>query len=666
VTRPRRPDTVTLLALAFLALIVIAAVAAPLIAPYPPNQVDYAATFQGPSAQHLLGTDELGRDLLSRVIYGGQISLVGVFEALAVYLLLGVPAGLAAGYFGGWFDRLVVWLAEISFSLPQIVIVLAVLSVFSNGADAAMLVLGLLGAPGLAVMVRGAAEAVRREQYIAAARTSGLRSWQILVRHVLPRVSGTIVVQASLFAGLALIFQTGLEFLGLGADPPNPSWGEMVATGSHNIARDAWMIVPAGLVITFAVLAFNLLGDAIRDARARSWSAPIPTAAAAGGAKALSLEGAAGERGELAPDLELVATPARNGFAAAPAAEQPLTTRERRHDALLWVEGLSVAAVNRAGERVPLVEAVSFDLDAGRALGIVGESGCGKTLTTLAITGSLPRSLEVVGGEWAFDGQPLDDASEAELRALRGSQISVISQEPVATLDPSFTVGGQVAEVVRRHQGGSRKQAQAKAIELLGKVRLPKAEQVAKRYPHELSGGMAQRVAIAAALAGNPRLLIADEPTTALDPTVQAEILDLLRSLQHEAGLAVILVSHDWGVVADLCDAAIVMYAGQVVEEADVTTLFDSPRHPYTSGLIESNPYHAGSRRTALPMISGAVPAPGQWPSYCHFAPRCPYRQEDCLAGPIAEQAAGKEHWARCIHHDRVGAVLAEEELRHA
>jgi peptide/nickel transport system permease protein len=315
---------------------------------------------------------------------------------------------------------------------------------------------------------------------------------------------------------------------------------------------------------------------------------------------------------------------------------------------------------------VPLVEGVSFELAAGQALGIVGESGCGKTLTTLALTGSLPEPLEVVGGEWAFDGQTLSDAGEERMRALRGSQISVISQEPVATLDPSFAVGAQVAEVVRRHRGCSRPEAKAAAVELLAEVRLPRPEQVARKFPHELSGGMAQRVAIAAALAGEPCLLIADEPTTALDPTVQAEILDLLRTLRQESDLAVILVSHDWGVIADLCDSAIVMYAGEVVEEAEFGALFEAPSHPYTSGMIESNPYHATARQAALPMIAGSVPAPGQWPPYCHFAPRCPYAQADCTAGPIAEQEVGSGHWARCIHHERVKAPEAREKIHHA
>ena len=638
-----RHDAVTLVAVGFLALVVLVTIAAPLVAPYAPNANDYGAALQLPSGEHLLGTDQLGRDLLSRLIYGGRVSLVGVLEAMVVYLALGIPAGLIAGYRGGWLDAAIVWIADVSFSLPQIVVVLAVLALFSNGTSAGMLVLGLIAAPGLAVMVRGATQAVRREQYIAAARVSGLRTSQILVRHVLPRVTGPIIVQTSLFAGGALIFQTGLEFLGLGANPPTASWGSMVADGSQYIARDAWMIVPGGLMVTLVIVALGLLGDAVRDARAgaRSSSARTPAAGARAGA----------------PAAVVSEDPAQGPASGLSRAADP--------NALLAVEGLSISLTTGSGAEVPLVEDVTFDVAAGSALGIVGESGCGKTLTALALTGSLPSGVHVVGGTVTFDGRQLHALGESQLRKLRGAEISTISQEPIASLDPSFSAGAQVAEVVRRHTGASRKEAAAEALRLLEFVKLPDPRAVARKYPHELSGGMAQRVSIAAALAGGPRLLIADEPTTALDATVQAEILDLLRSLQQETGLAIVIVSHDWGVIADMCDAAIVMYAGQVVEAADVATIFHAPRHPYTRALIESNPHYAKERRRALPMISGVVPPAGSWPAGCHFADRCAFRQSDCTAGRIAEEQAGEDHWTRCLHHDELEQLQTPEASVH-
>jgi peptide/nickel transport system permease protein len=632
-----RHDAVTLAAVGFLSLVVLVTIAAPLVAPHAPSANDYRAAFQLPSGGHLLGTDQLGRDLLSRLIYGGRISLVGVLEAMVVYLVLGLPVGLIAGYRGGWLDAAVVWIADVSFSLPQIVIVLAVLALFSNGTSAGMLVLGLLAAPGLAVMVRGATQAVRREQYIAAARVSGLHTWQILVRHVLPRVSGPIIVQTSLFAGAALLFQTALEFLGLGAHPPTPSWGSMVADGAQFLGRDGWMMVPGGVMITLMIVAFGLLGDAVHDARAgaRSASARVRTT-----------------REQPVP-VAVVSEPVREPARGLSRAADP--------DALLAVEGLSISLTSGSGAQIPLVEDVTFDLAAGRALGLVGESGCGKTLTALALTGPLPRGVHVVGGTVTYDGQQLHGLGEAQLRKLRGAEISMISQEPIASLDPSFSAGAQVAEVVRRHTGASRKQATAEALRLLELVKLPDPRAVARKYPHELSGGMAQRVSIAAALAGGPRLLIADEPTTALDTTVQAGILDLLRSLQQETGLAIVLVSHDWGVIADMCDAALVMYAGQVVEATDLATIFHAPRHPYTRALIESNPHYAKTPRSALPMIPGTVPPPGSWPVGCHFAARCTFCQPDCTARRIAEEQAGEGHWTRCLHHEELEQLETPE-----
>ncbi len=658
-----RHDAIVVAAVGFLALLAIAAIAAPLLAPQDPNALDYGASLQLPNAHHLLGTDQLGRDLLSRLIYGGRVSLVGVVEALVVYLAIGVPAGLLAGYLGGRLDAAVVWVADVSFSLPQIIVVLAVLALFSNGTSAGMLVLGLLGAPGLAVMVRGATQAVRREQYIAAARVSGLRTRQILVRHVLPRVSGPLIVQVALFAGTALIFQTGLEFLGLGAHPPTASWGSMVADGSRFIAADPWMIVPGGLVVTCAIVALGLAGDAVRDARpgVRLGVAPLPVAGAP--------EAGLAARGTAHDELgDVVADPAPHPTAARIVAEvEPARGggRAPSSDALLAVEGLSLALTTPTGATVPLVQDVTFELAAGHVLGIVGESGCGKTLTALALTGSLPPAVRITSGSVTFDGRPLQGMGESQLSRLRGAEISTISQEPVASLDPSFSVGAQVAEVVRRHTGVSRRQARAEMLRLLERVKLPDPQRTARRYPHELSGGMAQRVGIAAALAGGPRLLIADEPTTALDPTVQAEILDLLRTLQRDTGLAVVIVSHDWGVVADLCDAALVMYAGQVVETADIATIFDAPRHPYTRALMESNPHHAPQRQSVLPMIPGAVPAVGHWPAGCRFAARCGFCQDDCTRAPIAEQHAGEGHWTRCIHHDRLEALERPEATAH-
>ena len=601
---------------AFLVGVVGVAIVAPLVLPGVAREQagDLLSVRQGPSWQHLLGTDSLGRDVLDRLLYGTQVTMVGVAEALLVVLALGVPFGLAAGYFGGWLDRTVSWLADLAFSMPAIVIILVVLSVFPQSMLAAMVTFGVLAAPGLMRVVRSATLPVREELYIAAAQVSGLSRPYIVTRHVLPRIAGVVIVQASLLAAAALLVQTGLSFLNLLVQVPAPSWGGMVADGISVIVLQPWLIWPPGIAIALTVLAFGLLGDAVRDATTESWSAPVHRK--------------------------------RRTAARRDRATVPLPVSDR----LLSVEGLTVDFPSPAGP-VRVVDDATFEIGLGETVGLVGESGCGKTVTAMSILGLLPGAGEITAGRILFEGRDLAAASEQELRRVRGREIGLVSQEPMVGLNPAFRVGWQIAHILRVHQGLSRGEARVCAIELLGRVRLPESELVAQRYPHELSGGMAQRVAIARALAGEPKLLIADEPTTALDVTVQAEILELLRECQLERRMSILLVTHDWGVVADLCERAVVMYAGQVVERADLRPIFREPLHPYTEALLASNPHNAPESRV-LPTIPGAVPRPGAWPEGCHFNPRCSYATDACRSRPIPLQHPLRDRETRCIHHE--------------
>jgi peptide/nickel transport system permease protein len=322
---------------------------------------------------------------------------------------------------------------------------------------------------------------------------------------------------------------------------------------------------------------------------------------------------------------------------------------------LLSVQGLTVAF--SGGHRdITVVRDVSFDLAPGEALGIVGESGCGKTVTARSLLGLLPAGGHVTAGSALFAGLDLAAASERDFSRIRGQMIALISQDPMSGLDPSFRVGSQLAEVIRCHSALTRGQARARAAELLGMVNLPEPQDTLSRYPHELSGGMAQRVSIALALAGSPSLLIADEPTTALDATVQAEILVLLRELRERLGMAIILVTHDWGVLADLCDRAIVMYAGEVVEAASVAEIYASPRHPYTEGLLAANP-HLAPVADMLPAIPGSVPPPSAWPDGCHFHPRCRYATKECASRSIPLTAPASGRLTRCIHPDKMAGA---------
>jgi peptide/nickel transport system ATP-binding protein len=314
---------------------------------------------------------------------------------------------------------------------------------------------------------------------------------------------------------------------------------------------------------------------------------------------------------------------------------------------LLEVRGLRTVFAGEQGE-VRAVDGVDLALARGRTLGIVGESGCGKSVTALSIMGLVPQPPgRIAGGEVLFEGEDLLKVPSARLRALRGDKLAMIFQEPMTSLNPAFAVGDQIAETLLRHRKMSRKEARREAIEMLRRVRIPSPERRAHDYPHQLSGGMRQRVMIAMALACGPKLLIADEPTTALDVTIQAQILELMRALRSEMGSAIILITHDLGVIAELADDVIVMYAGQVIERCEAARLFAEPQHPYTIGLLGSIPrLHVEQERLAA--IEGFVPDPVAPPSGCRFHPRCPFAVEKCRQETPPLMEVTKEHYAAC------------------
>ena len=556
----RRP--LLMAALLVVLIVTVAVYAAPLIAPAPPLQQDLFHSFAGPSAAHPLGTDDLGRDILSRLLYGGQPSLTGVAIAVGVFAVVGMVLGVLAGYLLGWADRIISPVLDIMLSVPGIIVILAVLAVFNQNIYVAMLVLGLFASANLARVVRSSCIALREELFVDAARVSGLGPVRIMTRHVLPGLTGLLLVQMSLFAGIALGVQTGLGFLGLGTQPPQPSWGGMVSDASQVIQQHPSFLLITGGVIGVMTIAFGLIGDGLRD-----------------------LEADRRRRPGSAPPVGVMA----------PRAGQPAVAFPGDPSALLTVRDYSVAFETAAGPRT-VVDSISFTVLPGEVFGIVGESGSGKTVTALSLLGLLPGSGAVTGGTAWLGGQRISQVTERDLLKVRGHEIGLVSQEPMVALDPHYTVGSQLCEVVRRvSDAQGRAAVRDRALALLTSVHLPQPDDVMRRYPHQLSGGMLQRAAIALALAGAPRLLIADEPTTALDVTVQSGILDLLRSLREERDMGIILVTHDLGDVADLCDRALVMRDGRIVEQGTVDEIFYAPKDPYTRALIASTPNIARS-----------------------------------------------------------------------
>ncbi|WP_433228097.1 dipeptide/oligopeptide/nickel ABC transporter permease/ATP-binding protein [Micromonospora sp. CA-248260] len=635
----RRP--LVLLAVLWLLLVLACALHPELVTGRDPVDQDLPAALGGPSAAHPLGTDRLGQDLLSRLAYGAAGTLWGVLVAVLTATVVGVGLGLLAGYLGGVVDALVGRLADLLFSLPAIVILLVVVAVFPGDVTTAMLTFGLLLSSGLIRVVRAATRSTREELFIAAARLAGLSTPQILRRHVLPRLRGLVIVQASLVAAIALVMQASLAFLGFGPPPPEPSWGGMIDEARMVIVRHPWALVPPGLAVALTVLSFVLLGDAARDGATAAWATT----------KLARRRRRSGRRGTHPTGS---APPHPVGSAPAHPVEPPPAGRPGHADTLLSVRRLSVQLPGGPGRGArtgtTVVSDVDLDVGPGEIVGLVGESGCGKTVTALSILG-LPPGDGQLTGSCHFAGLDLVRAGDRQWRTVRGRRIGYVAQDPMVSLDPTLRVGVQLAEAVRRHTGLGRRSARARVLALLRDVGLPEPDTAARRYPHQLSGGMAQRVAIAIALAGDPELLIADEPTTALDVTRQAEILALLARTSRERRLAVLLVTHDLGVVAALCDRAVVMYAGQVVESCPVTELFARPRHPYTRGLLAADP-HRASRAGRLPTITGTVPAPGQWPTGCRFAPRCPLATESCRHAPVPLDRLGPAHAVRCVRPD--------------
>ncbi|WCN05041.1 dipeptide/oligopeptide/nickel ABC transporter permease/ATP-binding protein [Streptomyces sp. M92] len=540
---------------AVLLLLVAAVLLAPWLAPQDPSAASLGNAFAGPGGAHPLGTDSAGRDILSRVLYGGRNTLGGAVIALGIALALGVPAGLYAGYRGGRFDSAANWAVDLVMALPAMVVLLASRAILGPNVWALMVVLGVLAAPSFHRLVRGVVAGVRKELYIDAARVSGLSDARIVSRHVLIVVRGPVIIQVALVAGVAIGLQAGLEFLGIGSGS-SATWGAMLNEAFQNIQRAPLLMLWPGLALGLTNGALVLFASALRD----------------------GLEDHSGQP-SARPRPVRRTTPA------------PAPTGERSPDGraeLLSVRGLTVAYAQPDGTDKQVVHGVDLDVRAGEIVGLVGESGSGKTQTAFAVLGILPDGGRIAGGSVLVGGAELVGLPERERRALRGRTAAYVPQEPMSNLDPAFTVGSQLLEPMRHLLGLSRRDAARRALELLRLVEIPDPERTLRLYPHQISGGMAQRVLIAGAMSCDPGLLIADEPTTALDVRVQADILDLLRRLQRDRGLGVLLVTHDLGVVADLCDRVAVMNGGRIVETGTAEQVLHSPQDAYTRTLLDA------------------------------------------------------------------------------
>ena len=549
--------------LSYLLIVVALAVLAPWVAPMDPNQTDPMLIMSGPDAHHLLGTDSAGRDILSRLIWGAQTTLIAALVVVITSIAIGVPSGLIAGYYGGKFDTIASWIANMIMSLPSMIVLLAFRVAVGPSIVLMMVMFGILIAPGFFRLTRTAVMGVRNELYVDAARVSGLSDSRIIARHIFTVVRAPIIIQSAMISGIAISIQSGLEFLGLG-DTTMISWGVMINDGFRNIFISPLLVLWPALVISITIAAFALFGNSVRDA--------------------------------LEDSQKIKARRQRKNKSANPAkdaASQATAAPAGAGNHLLEVSHLSVGYPQADGSLKTVVGDVSFHVDKGEVLGIVGESGSGKSQTAFSILGLLPSNAKIAAGHIIFDGTDLvspdgGKISQKEMAKFRGKRIAYIPQEPMSNLDPSFTIGYQLVRPLVINLGISKKEAKERVLRLLDLVGINNSARVFKSYPHEVSGGMAQRVLIAGAISSEPDLLIADEPTTALDVTVQAEVLDLLRDLQKRLGMGMMLVTHNFGVVADLADRVVVMQYGRVVESGAVRDVLRSPQEEYTKVLLSS------------------------------------------------------------------------------
>jgi ABC-type dipeptide/oligopeptide/nickel transport system ATPase component/ABC-type dipeptide/oligopeptide/nickel transport system permease subunit len=574
-----------LVALAVLAAVLLLAMFAPVLAPFDENHANIAKTLSGPDGVNILGTDSAGRDVWSRLLYGARLTLLSALLCAAVAIGIGLPTGLLAGYYDGRFDTASNWVVSVLMSLPGLIVLLAIRAAFGPSVWIAMVAFGILISPSYFRLTRGATQSVRHELYVDAARVSGLSDARIIRRHVLSVVRAPIIIQTAAVCGIAIAVQSGLEFLGLG-DPGKATWGVMLNEGFKNVYLKPDLLLWPALIMALTIGALVLLGNAIRDA--------LEDAEQVSEVKALDdAETTATTAAALGATAGAVGVHQGPGKFRKRAPVEPPPVEEGTEPHLVKVSHLGIGYPQADGRIIKVVDDVSFHVDRGEVLGIVGESGSGKSQTAYSILGLLPDSARIVAGSIQFDGTytvaPSDDRVEqGRLTPLRGRRISYIPQEPMSNLDPAFTLGHQLAIPMVRVLGISKAEARQRALALLADVGIPDPERTFGSYPHEVSGGMAQRVLIAGAVSCRPDLIIADEPTTALDVTVQAEVLDLLRDLQGRFDVGVILVTHDFGVVADLCDRVAVMQEGRLVEEGSVGQIMRSPEHPYTRMLLDS------------------------------------------------------------------------------
>lgn len=619
------------ISLVVLILIVMIAVFANILAPHNPLEIFTAR--QAPDAQFLFGTDDKGRDVLSRMMYGARYSLIIGLGATAFALVCGSIIGAVAAVARKWVSEVIMRILDVIMSFPGIALAATFVLVFGNSVPSLIFAIGFLYIPQIARIVRANVVSEYNQDYVRAVVVSGARAPWILVKHVIRNCIAPVMVFTIVLVADAIVFEASLSLISAGIPEPTPTWGNILSDARGGVlAGRWWQALFPGLAIMITVLCLNILSEGITDAMAAAPKAPVKADDAA-------------VRANREAD-KLVADPTLAYAAQAEMLEQRLSelqaiekTRTDRFEArtdvppILEVKDLCIK-FPRHGD-VNVVDHVSFVVRPRQTMGLVGESGCGKSITSLTIMGLLDPKAKV-SGEILYDGQNLLNMDQKQMNALRGREIAMIYQDALSSLNPSMLIKAQMKQLTKR--GGTRT-----AEELLELVGLD-PKRTLDSYPHELSGGQRQRVLIAMALTRDPKLIIADEPTTALDVTVQKQVIDLLNKLQKELGFAMVFVSHDLALVAEVANSITVMYAGQVVEQGPVSDILCHPVHEYTRGLLGSVlSIEAGGTR--LHQVPGSVPSPKDFPEGDRFTPRSSHPDKVSQLRPVLKRVSDSDHY---------------------
>ena len=619
------------ISLVVLVLIVAIAATAQFIAPYDPLEIFTAR--MAPNSDFIFGTDDKGRDVLSRMMYGGRYSLVIGLGATVFALVFGAIFGAIAAVSRKWVSEVIMRIMDIIMSFPGIALAATLVVVCGRTVPSLIVAIGVMYAPQVARVVRANIMSEYGRDYVRACMVAGDRAPWILWKHVMRNCLAPILVFAITATADAIVFEASLAFISAGIPEPTPTWGNILADARAGVlAGRWWQALFPGIAIMVTVLTLNILAEGVTDAMAAAPSAPMEASDSN-----LSTDR---EADRLVADPKLAyaaqAESLEARLAALRAVELKRTDRfEARTDVppVLEVRDLCIR-FPRHGE-VNVVDHLNFVVRPRQTMGLVGESGCGKSISSMAIMGLLDPKAQI-SGEIIYNGRNLLDLSYKEMNELRGKEIAMIYQDALSSLNPSMLIKAQFKQLTKR--GGTRS-----AEELLELVGLD-PKRVLDSYPHELSGGQRQRVLIAMALTRDPKVIIADEPTTALDVTVQKQVVDLLNRLQHELGFAMVFVSHDLALVAEVANSITVMYAGQVVEQGPVRELMTNPIHEYTRGLLGSVlSIEAGGER--LHQVPGSVPSPKDFPAGDRFCPRSSHPDKISNVPPMLKRLKDTDHY---------------------